>query len=848
MRRFGLLAVAAALLAGGCTPASNASRDVLHARFDPDAGVIPMPSDLLRDDDAGQLALPADDPDASLAERELYEFLDTLDGWSIASTASVEFTGAIDATTLTPGNVVVLERRADTTLVKHDAPRLSLSTDGRTLTVDPPLEGWAKGSTLVLALRGREEGIRGSAGELVECDAAFYFLRLTTPLTDPAHERAFPGDSPEERAENAARLEEARLELAPWFDAVEVEGIPRREVAALWAFTTTVRTELTMAKPMRVMPLPIDLLRDPATGKIDLPIYDEDDETERNTKEHLNANFDGFGPTMTPNFEFTAPLDPATVTTESIELWHVTSPPARIEGSVAVSADARRVTVTPAAPLLPRERYVVAVRDTVRDAAGEPIVPMTAGHLLLAKQPVLIGGESTIGAVPLADAQRLEPVRASQAAFLDAIGRDSLAAAWPYTTMDVVSPLVEAKESAERLAVSPDPEDVTSMSPVDAGLDFPIGALTLWRVQRVFNGVLPSPDFLDPATRGRYEDGSHVVRGVPFTLTIPDGAEPDTPLPVVIFGHGLVTERRFVLAVSDALAAKGFAVIAIDFPYHGARSVCTLTGPLCLPDPLSEDGELICPNQCEDGSTCSPDGSCRDDLSGALTPLKTFPVIPMFQATGSAFIEVESLPNTREHFLQTVVDLGALSRSIRLGDWRGATGFTLDGDRVVYLGQSLGGIIGALYAPLDPAIDRAVFNVPGASLVPMFDESLFFRLQVEAYYERRGVELGSADHDRYENIAHWMIDSVDPINVARHITGEPIPEVGAPPGGRAALVQLATLDIIIPEAATMRLVDEAGLPMEDYLGGHGMLLLPVEPAFLPVVNDAADFLEGSWQP
>jgi hypothetical protein len=220
----------------------------------------------------------------------------------------------------------------------------------------------------------------------------------------------------------------------------------------------------------------------------------------------------------------------------------------------------------------------------------------------------------------------------------------------------------------------------------------------------------------------------------------------------------------------------------------------------------------------------------------------------MVQATGAAFIEVESVTNTREHFMQAVADLGALSHSIRHGDWKPATGYDLDGDNVTYLGQSLGSILGALYAPLDPAIERAVFNVPGAGLVPMFDESIFFGLQIEAFYERHDVPLGSEQHARFQNIAHWMIDTVDPINVARHIVSEPIPGVAVPEGGRHALVQMATLDFIIPEAATMRLVNEGALPMEDYVGGHAFIVLPIEPAYGPGIDDAANFLDGTWVP
>src|SRR5690349_23892223 len=109
--------------------------------------------------------------------------------------------------------------------------------------------------------------------------------------------------------------------------------------------------------------------------------------------------------------------------------------------------------------------------------------------------------------------------------------------------MSITQPLVDAQTAAERLGTPLDPQDVTSMTPFEAALDFPLGALTLWNVKTVFNGTIPSPDILDPTTRAWSDDGSAVTRPIPFTLTIPDSAQPGVPLPVVIFGHGLVTER-----------------------------------------------------------------------------------------------------------------------------------------------------------------------------------------------------------------------------------------------------------------------------------------------------------------
>ena len=47
------------------------------------------------------------------------------------------------------------------------------------------------------------------------------------------------------------------------FDYAAAHGVPRADVAALWTFTITQRTELAMDKASQRVPLPLDVLKDP---------------------------------------------------------------------------------------------------------------------------------------------------------------------------------------------------------------------------------------------------------------------------------------------------------------------------------------------------------------------------------------------------------------------------------------------------------------------------------------------------------------------------------------------------------------------------------------------------------
>src|SRR3954470_10345276 len=113
MRHHAIVSVIGAGLAvAGCTSLElDPPGTVIHARFDPDASVIPMPTDVLRDAQARKLNLP-NDTDKERAklnptESEFYQCLETLDGWSSLMSETVEFTGPIDAKSITDGTVQV---------------------------------------------------------------------------------------------------------------------------------------------------------------------------------------------------------------------------------------------------------------------------------------------------------------------------------------------------------------------------------------------------------------------------------------------------------------------------------------------------------------------------------------------------------------------------------------------------------------------------------------------------------------------------------------------------------------------------------------------------------------------
>ncbi len=822
-----------ALVLASCANPELDDRPVLiHARFDPDAKSIPMPNDAARDAVAGRLDLPNDTAKelAKLtdAEKEFYAYLETLDGWSSLMTATVEFTGSIDPATINQDTVQVWHWGAAPT--RLDDVRVGVAEDGKKLYLDPPRTGWVRGDRYAVVLRGGAQGVVGKQGERVECDAAFYFLRQTEPLDTEEHERAFPGDTKEERHRNATKLETIRKDIAPMFEYFEANQIPRDEVAALWAFTVTTRTELAMDKASQRMPLPIDLMIDPATKHVDLPLAPWDSAMEAEVKLRLRE-FTGFGLSSDLLYELTGPVDATTLNDQSVHLYQLDPSPTEVPITVTLMADHQHVLLAPASGRLAEDtRYAVVIDDSVRDVNGLAIIAMPAGHFLKAHASVFDGTTSLVSGVDSPDAHKLENARITLAGSLDTLGRDHVLAAWPFKTMAVRAPLVEARKSSGTLGLSPDPHDVQHLSPGDAIADFPLALLSMGNIADVYYGTIESPYYLDRQTRALRGDGGHVVEDVGFALAVPKNPKPG-PIPVVIFGHGLVTERRFVLAVANALAAKGFASISIDFPFHGARTYCATGGPVSVVNPST--GEVQSLNPCKSGTTCNQEGRCVDaNGEGGYDNLAKFPIIDLPVASGAMFNEIDHIASSKDHFWQALVDLGSLDRSLREGAWLPLLGRPVDTSRIYYTGQSLGGIMGGVFLGTSPAIDRAVLNVPGADLIRMFDGSDFFHPQMNGLFAREHVSRESFEGKRLLAVAGWVMDAVDP----QHL--------GEAAGARELLIQMALLDFIIPNDSTKELESVTGAIRRDYVAEHGFIAIPVEPEYLRGCNDMAKFLDG----
>jgi len=805
--------------------------------YDLSAGEVPLPNDLLVED--GTLALPTDADTLSDADVELRQILNTTTAWSSASPIVFHLSHPPDEATLSGIEVWEWGSSPQPFEIEPDV-------DGQRVEILPPETGWPRDSQIVVVVH---DALQTADGRAYGVDSGFWYLRQDEALDDPSHERAFPGGTREDRWAAGARLEEVRRALAPYFDFFETRQVSSDRVAALWSFSVTSAVELEMDADSRRVPLPFDALIDPETGLVDLPPDEDDEELEADAKA-VAGTLNGFG--LQADLMASAT---GSVRDGSVQLYRVDTTPEPLELELTVYED-RFLSMHPEQlPLEPGSTYAVVVRSLTTDD-GSSVEPMTMNRLIMLDSPLAVDGASQLVGLEDGDAALLEGVRLKLDPLLDALGRDTVLAAWPFTTLDPAPGHAEAVKMARDRGVDPSVDidwrrpayhlwndDALSelfpgvLNPAD---EFYIGRI--WGVGEVVQGTLQSPDFLDDETRRWKED--YDLERIQFLATIPTDPDPDKP--ILLFGHAIVTDRRFLLTIAGELALRGFTSVAIDWPYHGDRTACVEASLVAVPNffpsglqqLIGYTDDLIWLPPCESGddASCGPYGECLDG-DGYVEDFNTFPIIDMKPASGAAFMDMEDLPHIPDHFRQALVDMGALQHAIEQGAFEEVWGDEVPRNRFVYAGQSLGSIIGSVYVSQSPEVEAGVFNVLGADLVDLFQESTYFSPQIDAFMVKHDLEEGSWEQHRLLNIAKWLVDSVDPQGVS-HLYAQ---------DDRPFLIQIdrindQTGDLIIPNFTTEAFAERSGIPMEEYASTlHADLIVPGIGDFM--LEDMADFLD-----
>jgi len=284
-------------------------------------------------------------------------------------------------------------------------------------------------------------------------------------------------------------------------------------------------------------------------------------------------------------------------------------------------------------------------------------------------------------------------------------------------------------------------------------------------------------------------------RQLPLLVVIPQGA-PAQGFPTLIFAHGLTRSKEDVLAIAGTLARAGIASVALDAVDHGVRAA-----RVSIDATLGCDGAGLarpCPSQF--GPTCAP--QC---------------FAPLFSP---------DLLRTREHLRQIVLDQLGLEAVLQGCAQPGACGsLRVDAQRLGFLGQSLGALVGGVTAAMSSSIRAAVLNAGAADWVQILVDSGTAAIHCplvdgliaagvlagepwngganlnatclgEAWKTERGfLEFAAA--------ARWIWDPVDPVNYA-----------GRYRDGPDVLLAEMVGDTVVPNSATSTWGTALGLEPE----------------------------------
>jgi dienelactone hydrolase len=739
-----------AVLAGGCAPSipqNAAPASVTEAVFDSTAGDIPLPNDL---------ALQSL-PNAPLnAQVEILQAFAAQGGFpndqEVAITVSFtrdvpQSDGSIkhevpdlDFTSFNAGTFFVL---AVTAQQSGPAPLEPLSAAD--YATAPAADGKGQKGVLsihrqgrvpwdpghyIMAIRGGANGVKTTSGDPVYPATTFYLIAQGEDLSTEKNIgllRTQLGSIEAARAA-AAQLNQivAAYKQGP-FQAVD-QVFPHQELAAMSTFAIAPRVTQVELDPGRgLVPLPIDLLRDPVGGKL-TPLAActlaggsfngtacLDKQGSPSAAAAAFATLDGFSTTAAMLAPTSDLIQASTVTSDTVKLYDLSgSTPALVDPTTLIfepaelqqSGMSTTIALQPAGatssdstsvfrtrPLKDNTSYAVIITNGVKDKSGKALGTGTVGKILLFSNALIDANKkSQLPGIDDATAGGLEVMRQQLAPVVAASGftKADIAMAYTFKTQSFLETAVKlAALPYTQAAATALPGAVTPLTATQAFTKYGVDpAVDQGNIGGVLETTLTSFNLLDPQTGAFNPDPTKAAAETLKVLIVtPKVSNPALqacgsafgPLatarcaPMVIFRHGFGSGRAAALLVADGLAKEGLVTVAIDAAKHGDRTLCGV-GDVFAPGttvPICSDGAAcvaLIPAAGNQGDTKAP-GTCAAGFTKA--PVSRTCALGGCPAASDGipiisgnFVISGNLFRTRDTFRQDMIDQSQLVRVI----------------------------------------------------------------------------------------------------------------------------------------------------------------------------------------
>ena len=572
-------------------------------------------------------------------------------------------------------------------------------------------------------------------------------------------------------------------------DSDSVDNVPPRQTVPP-ADYTFVHFDLAAQDPAQI-PIPNDLLRNPATGRLALPLFGLPAVDALISQ--INT-LSGFSTSAAIRLPFAGKVDPASVNDSTLivadlaDLAASANPRRAIRWEVREdeSGESSVLFGFPIRPLTPGHPHVVVVTSGVLgQPSGLPVESEAFTLLLKSDFPFVDpNGNSTRPVFDNATAQALEPVRQAYQSIWSAAeavtgqGRNVIPFAFAFTTQPLFNTLAELRKRAQELNPVPVVDiAVVGFAQVDAILNaVGFGAVPHDSVFALILGRYDSPLYLSDPLNGPFQgEGPDLVQtgveNINFIVALPEGTG---PFPTVIFQHGITRVKEDGIALINAANANGMAVVGIDLVLHGQRS------PDLINNTTGEPG---------------PDG------------------LP--DPSGDFFINLTNLLMSRDNIRQSVSDLFVLTRMITSGvvDLDGNGTPELSPENILFIGTSLGGIVGGPFVTMEPNVRLANLNVAGGRIAYLLNNSPTFGPAIDAGLTGVGLTPGTPLYDLFYIFAQTIVDDADPFNYLPYAASGSL----ASGAGTSILVQEIIDDMVVPNSATSDLARAGNLTQIDAL-------------------------------